>query len=225
MIPYKLVRSRRKTVAIYITNDAAVEIRAPLKMPKSDIEKVIASKEKWIEKSLGLREQINAEKSEFTLNYGDMVMLAGNMYQIKIKDGKRAGFNGECFYLPPNLAPNEIKGAVVQIYKAVAKRIIHNKVSEYAKCMNITLAAIKITSAKTRWGSCSGKNSINFSWRLVMADDDVIDYVVVHELAHIREHNHSPRFWKVVQEILPDYKDRQSKLKTLQKKLSIQNWD
>jgi predicted metal-dependent hydrolase len=58
-----------------------------------------------------------------------------------------------------------------------------------------------------------------------MADDDVIDYVVVHELAHIREHNHSPRFWKVVQSVLPDYKDRQSKLKTLQKKLSVQNWD
>ena len=225
MIPYKLVRSRRKTVAIYITKDASVEVRAPLKMSKVDIEKFIASKEKWIEKALGRREQINAEKSEFTLNYGDTVMLAGNIYPINIKDGKRAGFDGECFYLPPNLAPNEIKSAVVQVYKAIAKRIIHNKVSEYAKKMNVNPAAIKITSAKTSWGSCSGRNSINFSWRLVMADDDVIDYVVVHELAHIREHNHSSRFWEIVQGVLPDYKDRQSELKILQKKLIVQKWD
>ena len=225
MIPYKLVRSRRKTAAIYITKDASVEVRAPLKMSKADIDKFIASKEKWIEKSLGLCEQINTEKSVFTLDYGDTVILAGNMYPINIKDGKRAGFDGECFYLPPNLTPNEIKSAVVQVYKAIAKRIIQNKVSEYAKCMNVAPTDIRITSAKTRWGSCSGRNSINFSWRLVMADDDVIDYVVMHELAHIKEHNHSPRFWKLVEGVLPDYKDRQSKLKILQKKLAVQDWD
>jgi len=225
MIPYKLVRSRRKTVAIHITKNAEVEVRAPLKMPKADIDRFVAEKEKWIEKSIGRREQINTEKSGFTLHYGDTVMLAGNMYPINVREGKRAGFDGECFYMPSNLTPDEIKNAVVQVYKAIAKRIIQNKVVEYAKLMNVKPVGIKITSAKTRWGSCSGKNSINFSWRLVMADDDVIDYVVVHELAHIREHNHSPRFWAVVESILPDYKQRQNKLKLLQKQLAVQDWD
>jgi len=225
MTPYKLVRSRRKTVAIHILKDASVEVRAPLKMSKTDIDKFIMSKKEWIEKCLGRREQINTEKSEFTLDYDDTVMLSGGMYPIKAKDGTKAGFDGEYFYLPPNLTPDEIKSAVVQIYKIVAKRTINDKVIKYAKLMNVTPTAVKITSAKTRWGSCSGRNSINFSWQLVMADDDVIDYVVVHELAHIREHNHSPRFWKVVQGILPDYKDRQMKLKLLQKKLIVQDWD
>ena len=90
--------------------------------------------------------------------------------------------------------------------------------------MNVTPIAVKVNSAKTRWGSCSGRNSINFSWRLIMADDDVIDYVIVHELAHIKEHNHSDRFWAVVASVLPDYKMRQAKLKILQKKLASEDW-
>ena len=225
MIPYKLVHSRRKTVAIHITKNAEVEIRAPLKMPKSEIDKFVAEKEKWIETHLTQRKDINNEKISFTLTYGDMILLRGKMHYIRAKDGTNAGFDGECFYLPPNLNPDIIKRTVIQIYTAMAKLIIKNSVNEYAKHMNVTPAAVKITSAKTRWGSCSGKNRINFSWRLAMADDDVIDYVVVHELAHTIEHNHSIRFWAVVESILPDCKQRQNKLKLLQKQLAVQNWD
>jgi len=225
MIPYKLVRSRRKTVAIYITKNAEVEVRAPLKMPKAEIEKFIAEKEKWIETHLTQRKQINNEKISFTLTYGDMILLRGKMYDIRAKDGINAGFDGECFYLPPNLNPDIIKRTVIQIYTAMAKLIIKSNVNEYSKHMNVTPAAIRITNAKTRWGSCSGKNSINFSWRLAMADDDVIDYVVVHELAHTIEHNHSVRFWAVVKSVLPDYTDRQHKFKLLQKQLAVQDWD
>jgi len=225
MIPYKLVRSRRKTVAIHITKNASVEVRAPLKMPKTDIDRFVLEKEKWIEKHLSLREQTNENKTSFTLNYGDKVMFCGKEYPIRAKDGTQAGFDGECFYMSPNFTPDYIKNIIVKIYKILAERIIKQKVIEYAKRMNVTPKSIRITSAKTRWGSCSGKNSINFSWRLIMADDDVIDYVVVHELAHIKEHNHSAKFWKVVEGVLPDYKDKQKKLKLLQKKLAVQNWD
>jgi len=183
MIPYKLVRSRRKTVAIHITKDASVEVRAPLKMPKADIDKFFTDKEKWIETHLTQREQLNSSKDSFTLNYGDITVLRGKMYYIRAKDGTNAGFDGDCFYLPPKLNPDIIKRTVIQIYTAMAKLIIKNSVNEYSKHLNVTPTAVRITSAKTRWGSCSGKNRINFSWRLVMADDDVIDYVVVHELA------------------------------------------
>ncbi|MCL2771932.1 MAG: M48 family metallopeptidase [Oscillospiraceae bacterium] len=225
MIPYKLIRSRRKTVAIHITKDAAVEVHAPLKMAKGDIDKFVASKEKWIETHLTQREKLNTEKNSFALNYGDMTLLRGKMYYIRSRDSTNAGFDGECFYLPQNLNPETFKRTVVKIYKDTAKLIVRNKVSEYEKHMNVSPVAVKITSAKTRWGSCSGRNSINFSWRLVMADDDVIDYVVVHELAHIREHNHSSRFWAVVEQVFPDYKVRQNKLKLLQKQLAVQDWD
>jgi predicted metal-dependent hydrolase len=184
MITHKLTRSRRKTIAIHITKDAAVEVRAPLKMPKSDIDKFVAEKEKWIEKHLKLRGQINENKTAFSLNYGDMVLFCGKEYIIRAKEGTQAGFDGECFYMAQNFTPDYIKNIVIKTYKILASRIIKQKVGEYAKRMNVTPAGIRITNAKTRWGSCSGKNSVNFSWRLIMADDDVIDYVVVHELAY-----------------------------------------
>ncbi|MDR2568929.1 MAG: M48 family metallopeptidase, partial [Oscillospiraceae bacterium] len=75
------------------------------------------------------------------------------------------------------------------------------------------------------WGSCSAKKSLNFSWRLIMADEDVIDYVVVHELAHLIEMNHSVRFWAVVERVLPDYRERQKWLRELQRKLNVEDWD
>ncbi|MCL2752017.1 MAG: M48 family metallopeptidase [Firmicutes bacterium] len=225
MIQYTLVRSRRKTAAIHITKDAAVEVRTPLKMPQADIDRFISSKEKWIVQHLAEIERRNDQKSAFALHYGDTVALRGGEYPIRAQDGNRAGFDGLCFYMPPGLTPDGVKRAVIRIYKAVAKHVITDKVNEYATRMAVVPAAVRITSAKTRWGSCSGKNNISFSWRLVMADDSVIDYVVVHELAHITQHNHSPRFWAIVAGVLPDYKVRKKKLKLLHEQLMAQDWD
>ena len=108
-------------------------------------------------------------------------------------------------------------------YIKKARSYIPLRVEEFSKIMNVTPAAVKINSAKCRWGSCSAKKSLNFSWRLAMADDDVIDYVIVHELAHILQMNHSAEFWGIVRNILPDYKLRQKRLKELHKRLSNEN--
>jgi len=148
-----------------------------------------------------------------------------NRYLIVVKPGSRAGFDGELFYMPPDLSPERIKYACVQIYWLLAKRDLSIKVLDFAKVMGVVPIAVKINAAKTRWGSCSGKKSLNFSWRLIMAEDDVVDYVVIHERAHITEMNHSSRFWAIVEGILPDYKERQARLKALQKKLSLEDWD
>jgi predicted metal-dependent hydrolase len=222
--PYSLVRSRRKTLAIHITKDAAVEVRAPLNMPIRDIERFIAAKEKWIKTHLAKRETIRNEKAAFALHYGDALSLCGRQYPITAREGVRIGFDGACFFLPPGLPPDSVKDCAVQIYKLTAKQVIALKTEEYAKRLRVTPAGFHITSAKTRWGSCSAKKSLNFSWRLMMADDDVIDYVVVHELAHIKELNHSSRFWALVASIFPDYKERNKKLKLLQEKLALQDW-
>ncbi len=90
--------------------------------------------------------------------------------------------------------------------------------------MNTSALSVKINSAKTRWGSCSGKNSLNFSWKLIIADERAIDYVVVHELAHTIEHNHSKQFWKIVESYIPDYKYRKTLLERAQKIISEQGW-
>lgn len=88
----------------------------------------------------------------------------------------------------------------------------------------MTPSAVKVGSANTRWGSCSGKNSLNFTWKLILASEAAVDYVVVHELCHILQHNHSARFWQEVGRVLPDYKEREKLLRQLQKRLVTEDW-
>ena len=111
------------------------------------------------------------------------------------------------------------------LYKHIAENYLKNKTLHYADVMNVKPTDVKINSAKTRWGSCSGKNSINFSWKLIMADEKTVDYVVVHELAHTIEHNHSKKFWVIVGKYIPDYEMCKQNLKKLQEELSVQNWE
>ena len=225
VLSYTLIRSRRKTLVLRITKDATIEVRAPLRMPVHTINRFVAAKEQWIASRLAMREQVRDEKAAFALQYGDKLPLCGREYPITAREGKSVGFDGACFFMPPGLPPEEIKMRVVEIYKTVAKEVIGQKVEAYAKQMQVVPARIRISSAKTRWGSCSGKKNLNFSWRLLMAEDSVIDYVVVHELAHLMELNHSARFWAHVEKIFPNTHEPKEKLRQLQKKLAAQDWD
>ena len=110
-------------------------------------------------------------------------------------------------------AENALTNERVAELRARAAETIPKRVAFYAKIMGVQPSGIKITSAKTRFGSCSGKNSLCFSWRLMLYPPEAVDYVVVHELAHIREKNHSPAFYAVVAAVLPDYKAREQLLK------------
>lgn len=94
-----------------------------------------------------------------------------------------------------------------------ARDVLTDKLDHYSRIMGVRPEAIHITSAKTRWGSCTSNRTINFSYRLIFAPDELIDYVVIHELAHLYEMNHSREFWAVVGKFLPDYKIRRKKLK------------
>ena len=173
---YTLIRSDRKTIAIYIRPGGVVEVRAPQRCSKSKIDQFVASKAQWIAGKQAL-------------------VLAREQEKIKLDPALEL----QC--------------------RAQAKEILPSKVAHYESLMDVASAQVKISGAKTRWGSCSSKGNLNFSWRLMLADDNLIDYVVVHELAHLREMNHSPRFWAVVAQVMPDYKARQRKLKALQSHL------
>ena len=222
---YNIIRSRRKTAAIHILPKGVVEIRAPLKMPGKDIDRFVAAKGKWIREKLLLVKERSENRAAFRLDYGDCVFVKGRACPIAAKPGNRIGFDGAQLYMPPGLEPGQIKDACVKLYRLIAKQVLAEKTLEYASKMGVAFSSMKISSAKTRWGSCSGKKSINYSWRLMMAEEDVIDYVVVHELAHIKEMNHSARFWAIVASVLPDYKDRQLRLKALQKRLGAEDWE
>jgi len=223
LIKYTLIRSKRKTIAIYV-RDGFVEVRAPLNAAKRDIDRFVISKESWITDRLDrLREQAERSKA-FTLNYGDLVRYRGKVYPVAAKNGSHVGFDDDAFYMPPNLSEEHIQAACIQVYRMLAKRDLTMKAREFAMLMNVTPSEIKITGAKTRWGSCSSKKHINFSWRLILADDSLIDYVVVHELSHLFEMNHSPRFWAIVKKYMPDYRERIARLHAFQKQLLNEAW-
>lgn len=102
----------------------------------------------------------------------------------------------------------------IKALKAQAKEIIPSKVVYYSQLMGLNPTSVKITSAKTRFGSCSGKNSICFSYMLMLYPETAVDYVVVHELAHIKHHNHSKSFYSLIERYMPDYKERTKLLKS-----------
>jgi predicted metal-dependent hydrolase len=219
---YTLIRSRRKTAALRVTRDAAVEVLAPLRMPKREIDRFVAEKERWIASHLEEAARRRAQRDAFALRYGGAALFFGAEYPISARG--EAGFDGVNVYVPAGLDSAGIKQAVTALYRRTAKQRLTERTAHYAAVMDVSPSAVKISGAKSRWGSCSGKNSINFSWRLIMAPESVIDYVVVHELAHMREHNHSPRFWARVAQVLPDYKRRQAGLRLLQLRLAGQDW-
>jgi predicted metal-dependent hydrolase len=190
-------------------------------MPKRDVERFVASKEGWILERLA--EAAERKAARAALTYGDAVSFRGGSFPIEAAE-TGAGFDGNSFRLPPGLSPEEVQAACAQLLKTLAKQDLTRRTRDWALLMSVEPAAVGITGAKTRWGSCSGKKSVNFSWRLIMADDDAIDYVVVHELEHLSEMNHSPRFWAIVERFLPDWRERRAKLARLQRKLGSEAW-
>ncbi|MBQ7596684.1 MAG: M48 family metallopeptidase [Clostridia bacterium] len=170
MSDYRLIRSRRKTLALEISRECEVIVRAPYAMPQKKIEEFVRQHESWIAR--GLEKQKKRAQSRENLTEAD------------IKELKKRARD----YLP-------------------------QKTEYYAKLMGVRYSGIKITSAKTRFGSCSASNSICYSYLLMLKPLSAVDYVVVHELAHTVHKNHGRQFYALIEKYLPDYKQRIKELK------------
>lgn len=182
----KIIRSNRKTLAIQINPDLSVTVRAPIYASQREIERILKEKEGWIQKHIEKIREQEAKRKE--------------MYGEKGEYGKSA----EREYLS-----NE------EIHKLAEKALeyIPKRVSYFAKQIGVTYGKITIRNQKTRWGSCSSKGNLNFNCLLMLTPPEVIDYVVVHELCHRKEMNHSGAFWAEVEKVLPDYKEQVKWLK------------
>lgn len=219
-IAYTIKRSFRKTITLRITQDATLEVLAPMRMERKRIEQFIMEKSSWVQQNIEKQQQINKERTAYAL--GEILFL-GTAYPAKIYDGKKVMLRENAVWLP-DVGLEEQRIKMLQWYKHQAKQILPMRAQQFAKEMDAEYQNVKVTSAKTRWGSCTGKKNVNFSWRLITAPADALDYVVIHELAHLKHMDHSPQFWAEVEAHCKNYKQMQQKLKQTQEALSLQGW-
>ena len=190
IIPYTLVKSsRRRTVSIQIGAGGKMTVRCPYYMGKWVVDGFLKEKQDWIYK-----------------NYLEA-------FQRTSIDGS---FNNSDDYTDDNLRIPSNKPEdpdLVNKHKKYARKIFEAKVAYYQQFTGGDYTSITIRDQKTRWGSCSGRGTLSFNWRLILAPPEILDYVVVHELCHLTHMNHSKEFWNLVGSVIPDYKIRRKWLK------------
>lgn len=207
----KLFRSKRRTVGLEVTREAKLVVRAPIRVSMDDIQNILLKKRNWIlEKQDFFQRRKNQYLPKKFIN-GESFYYLGKPYRFNLVDENAIRLT-DYLEFPKRMIP-DARDHLVQWYKAAAYGKIKERVDQYSKMSGLPYAGFKISNAKSRLGSCSSKGSLNFSWRLVMAPLEVVDYVVVHELAHLDEKNHSRSFWDKVRVIIPDYKKRAAWLK------------
>jgi len=148
------------------------------------------------------------------LKQGEPVLLMGKIHFLEIVSSNKSGISadGNKILIDEKFSSN-LKAALTIFFKIYAKNIIPLRFGFIKQRLKIHINGIKISNAERRWGSCSLKKNLNFNWRLAMVPPEVIDYVIIHEIAHLREMNHSDRFWSIVSSMMPDYKIRKKWLK------------
>ena len=220
---YSIHYRNRKSVGITVSREEGVRVLTPRWVGLKQIEGILREKSGWI-----LRKQAEVlEKSPGAgLESGIQLPLAGECLTLTIlkRDGLAAPHvqrNGqEITLLVPERMPEEAgKQALIQWYRQQAVGLIRSRVEVFSRIMGVTPSRVVVKQQKSRWGSCSSKGNVNLNWRLVMMPPEVLDYVVVHELAHLKVLNHSKGFWDLVGSVLEDYPQRRKRLKELEKKL------
>jgi predicted metal-dependent hydrolase len=208
----KVIRSNRKSIAITIKEDGAVVIRAPYWATNKQISNIVHQKTGWIQKKQAETRRIISQTANKKYIQGEEFLYLGKSYPLIIDPHQKKALtlNGH-FSLAKKQLPQAEK-VFTAWYRKHARSIITQQAQHYAHLHDFVVPDIRINSARTRWGSC-GKG-LNFTWRLVMAPIEIVDYVVVHELAHLKQKNHSAAYWSIVQDILPEYKKRRKWLKT-----------
>jgi len=215
----KIIRSKRKTIALVISPDATLTVKAPIRVSLEYIESLILKKKSWIQRKQQeiLKNGGPVKNKEFKED--EDFLFLGNIYSLRIQDCKEIFLTDHLYF--PRKYLKKPKEKIISWYKKEALKILSKRMDYYSQITGWKFKSISITSAKQRWGSCSHNGSIHFTWRLVMAPIEVVDYLVVHELAHIVEKNHSSRFWDKVKNILPDYKVQEKWLKDNGRRLVI----
>jgi len=216
----KLVRSNRRTIALVVERDGSLTVRAPRRAVLAAIQSFILEKQDWIIRARE-RTQSLVEVPKKEYRNGERFLFLGSEYELNLVKPQRPALKFENGFTLGNSAQARGERVFAHWYKEQAYAVIAERVRVFSSQYGFSPKQVKISSARTRWGSCSPDGTLNFTWRLVMAPLDVIDYVVVHELAHLRVKDHSSRFWREVEKIMPEYREHRKWLRIHGEKLSL----
>ena len=213
-VAYQLKRSKRRTIGLSIDH-RGLRIGAPLRARQGDIELLIRQHGQWVlDKLAAWRDRPAPEK--LAVIDGTVVFSLGEPLTVAISESKRASwrFAGDQLQLhvSPTVDANQL---LEKALREKARTTFTERLAHYSPLLGVGLPPLRLSSARTRWGSCSHHGGISLNWRLIFMPLPIVDYVVAHELAHLKEMNHSPRFWSVVEQLCPDWKARRLELRRL----------
>lgn len=217
---YTLARSRRKTIGIAIDKNGLIKVTSPFGVSESYINELIQKKLQWILKKLAeLEAHLANGKTPKLFQDGEKFLYLGKELELKItySNYKKAytGIKGESIIIdaPTGFNLEAVKHLLRLWYIEQFRQIAVQRIEHYSAVIGVFPKKIAIREQKTRWGSCSTGGSISLNWKLVMAPLEIVDYVVIHELCHMKVMNHSKEFWDTVGAYFPNYKDCRGWLK------------
>jgi predicted metal-dependent hydrolase len=217
-IVYTLRRSfRARRVRLEISQRNGLVIIVPHSYPAGRLTGLIKSKERWISWHLTRLSRYQPPQPPEKLQTGDTVPYLGYDLELVKQEnhhGKEVVLLGNKLWVSPDLFSNSLlEKNLEQWYRSEAARLINDMANSLSSQMGVSYQRIVIRGQKTRWGSCSRKKNLSFNWKLIMAPQPVVEYVIIHELLHIKEMNHSKKFWQLVAQNCPDWRQHKKWLK------------
>lgn len=219
-VAYVFQRGQRRTIGLTV-NAQGLSVRAPRWASLTEVEAFLATKADWVLEKLRLMaDRQGLEPPPMVWAEGTEVAYLGRTLRLRLDpshgfDGVGARLEGDTLWLglPHAAGAVRVKDTAQAWLMREADSLFAQRLAHYAGLMGVSYRQLRLSSANTRWGSASAQGVIRLNWRLIHLGMDLIDYVVVHELSHLREMNHSPAFWRVVAEVLPDHAERRQALR------------
>lgn len=226
-VEYELRRSRRRTIGFFV-DDTGLRVTAPRWVTVSEIDAAIADKQGWILRKL-VEWRDHAERRErLTVRWedGGRVAFVGHELTMRLSaraDAPAVSLDGDTLRiaLPPGAGTEQLRDTVQAWLQREARALFERRLPIYVERLGRGPTRWRLSSARTRWGSCAPDGSIRLNWRLVHFPLEIVDYVIAHELAHLEEMNHGPRFWATVQAILPGFEAARRQLKDFPDDLTL----
>jgi len=212
ILEYRLMRSKRRSIG-FLIEEEGLRITAPKWISLAEIESAIHEKQRWIFAKLNERRERSARRLQPHMQWRDGAALPyfGADITLRIIAAQSAGIVYDdaqrelTVSLPPDASEQQLKDRVQGWLQLEAKRVFAERLPIYAEKLGVSYHSFALSSAMTQWGCCTAEGKIRLNWRLIHFALPIIDYVVAHELSHLREMNHSPRFWNTVQSVFPEF--------------------